>query len=108
MFGKQIGGHASNNNVIQDADIDQLERTLQSARDSAVGFARLRVAARVVVVADHRGRVMAQRLLHDLARIRRGMGQRAKKQVLAETTSVTCVTSKELVYLSRLCAARPS
>ena len=59
----------SDHQVIKRSDVDKRERIAQSARDELVGLARFRHTARVVVREDHRSRVVAQRALHDLARM---------------------------------------
>jgi len=73
-----IAGH---DEMVEDPDVDQCQRRLEVLRQELVGTARLGRAARVVVCQRHRGGVALQRALHDLARVDRGLRQRAAEHL---------------------------
>jgi len=81
----------SDHQVIKRSDVDQRERIAQSARDELVSLARFRHSARVVVREDHRGRVVAQRALHDLARMNARAVDGACEQNVASNQPVPIV-----------------
>lgn len=53
--------------MVEQSQLDQLQRLLQASGDSAVGGARRRVSRRVVVADDDSGGVVAQRSTDDFA-----------------------------------------
>jgi hypothetical protein len=60
---------AGNDQMVEQADIDERQRAREFGRDAAVGFTRLAVAGRVIVAQyDGRG-VVVEGPLHDLPRI---------------------------------------
>jgi hypothetical protein len=62
---------AGNDDVIQHSDIYQTQSIAQPTRDELVGMGRLCDSARVRVGQDHRGGVLLQGFLDDLAGMNR-------------------------------------
>ena len=67
--------------VVEDAHVHQRQRRLQRLRQELVGTARFGRPARMVVRQCYRGGVLLQRALHDLARVDRGLRQRAAEHL---------------------------
>src|ERR1700675_2534174 len=81
-FGERHRGTVADDDVIEQADVDQRERFLDSLGDQFVGLTRFGDAGRVIVRDDDRGRIALQSQLDDFARMHAGAVDRAAKQFL--------------------------
>ena len=77
--GRDFGG--ADDQVVQQPDVHQGQGLLQLARQGDVGRAGFRQARGVVVGQNQGGGVVLQRGLHDLARVDRGVRQRAARDL---------------------------
>ena len=77
--------------VVQQPDIDQIERRFQPCRDAFIGLAGFGDARWVIVGEDDRGGVDRKGLLDDLAGIDRSTVDRATKQLVEPEDSVAIV-----------------
>jgi len=86
--------------VIQQADVDELQRRFQAPGDPLVRLAGLGHPGRVVVGDDDRCRIAGQRLLDDLARVDAGPVDRTAEELVEAEYPVAVVeeeTAEELV-----------
>ena len=79
---QRYGRTVTDDQVIEQPDVHQLECGFETPRDALVRVTRLGNAAGVVVGNDHRGGVDRERLLDDLARINRRAVNRAAEELI--------------------------
>src|SRR6185295_13803625 len=82
---------AGHDEMVEGPDVDQRQRLLQCLGQQLVGARGLGGAGRVVVREDDRGRIVAERGLHNLARIDAGLRQRTLEQFLGRDQPVLAV-----------------
>ena len=82
MFGKRMDPRARDDEVVEQADIDQCQGLFQCAREQEVRFAGFGGARRMVVGQHDAGRVGSERFLHYFARIHAGMTERTAEHFL--------------------------
>lgn len=85
--------------MVEQPDIDELERRFEPARDAFVSLRGLRDARRVVVRENHSCRIDGQRLLDDLARIDAGSVYGAAKHLVELKYAMAVVQEQAAEYL---------
>src|SRR5450759_3847618 len=87
-LGETHRSRASDDEVIEDLDVDKRERLFERLRKELVCPTRLRYAGGVVVGEDDGGRVVRERRLDHLARVHAGLGEGAAEQLVARDDAV--------------------
>ncbi len=95
---------AADDQMVEDAHVDERERALQRRGQELVGARRLGRTRRMVVGEDDRGRADLERALDDLARIDAGLRQRAAKHLLEPDQPALRVEEQHREHLVRALA----
>ena len=88
----------ADDDVVEDAHVEERECLLQAARDELVRLAGLEDAGRVVVGEYHRCRIVRERLAQDLTRVHAGAVDGAAEQLL-EGDQAVAVIEVQAAYL---------
>ncbi len=82
---------ATDDEVVERADVHERERVLEPLRQPAVRVRGLSDSAWMIVGEDHRCCIVVQRLLHDFARMDTRAIERAAEQLLERDHAMTAV-----------------
>ncbi len=98
------GGHRNrgavpDHQMVDQADVQQPQRAVQAPGEAAVGGGRLRVAGRVVMADDHRGRVVGKRTPQHFTGMYLGLVDRAAEEFLEGQRAVAGVQEKGREHL---------
>jgi hypothetical protein len=85
--------------VIEHPHVHQCQRRLQRLRQELVGTARLGRTRGMVVRQDHRRGIHCQRFLDHLARIHRGLRDRAAEHLLQRDDAMLCIEEQHAEHL---------